>query len=143
MFWHFSIAQDSLATGIDYSKLRFSEVKSFYDKKTNLGLAYIFKHHLKFDGDSYLKNTLEIALRNEPISSKIYKKLIDEINTNERLYLAKHNFEPIPGKSYHLYIKESGEEFLSLISPKEWGDRFEYVGTFEFLSDGRWIQSES
>jgi sulfur carrier protein ThiS len=67
-----------------------------------------------------------------------YKKLIDEINTNERLYLAKHNFEPIPGKSYHLYIKENGEEFLSLISPKEWGDRFDYVGTFEFLSDGRW-----
>jgi hypothetical protein len=72
-----------------------------------------------------------------------YKKLIEEININERLYLAKHSFEPIPGKSYHLYIKENGEEFLSLISPKEWGDRFEYVGTFEFLSDGRWIQSES
>jgi hypothetical protein len=71
-----------------------------------------------------------------------YKKLIEEININERLYLAKHSFEPIPGKSYHLYIKENGE-FLSLISPKEWGDRFEYVGTFEFLSDGRWIQSES
>jgi hypothetical protein len=67
-----------------------------------------------------------------------YKKLIEEININERLYLAKHSFEPIPGKSYHLYIKENGEEFLSLISPKEWGDRFEYVGTFEFLSDGRW-----
>lgn len=72
-----------------------------------------------------------------------YKKLIEEININERLYLAKHSFEPIPGKSYHLYIKENGEEFLSLISPKEWGDRFEYVGTFEFLSDGRWVQSES
>lgn len=72
-----------------------------------------------------------------------YKKLIEEININERLYLAKHSFEPIPGKSYYLYIKENGEEFLSLISPKEWGDRFEYVGTFEFLSDGRWIQSES
>ena len=67
-----------------------------------------------------------------------YKKLIEEININERLYLAKHSFEPIPGKSYHLYIKENGEEFLSLISPKEWGDRFDYVGTFEFLSDGRW-----
>ena len=72
-----------------------------------------------------------------------YKKLIEEININERLYLAKHSFEPIPGKSYHLYIKENGE-FLSLISPKEWSDRFEYVGTFEFLSDGRWIEiSES
>jgi hypothetical protein len=67
-----------------------------------------------------------------------YNKLIEEININERLYSAKHNFEPIPGKSYHLYIKENGEEFLSLISPNEWGDRFECVGTFEFLSDGRW-----
>ena len=74
---------------------------------------------------------------------KEYQKLIKEISINERLYLAKHNFQPIPGKSYHLYIKENGE-FLSLISPKEWGDRFEYVGTFEFLSDGRWIEiSES
>jgi len=74
---------------------------------------------------------------------KEYQKLIKEISINERLYLAKHNFDPIPGKSYHLYIKENGE-FLSLISPKEWGDRFEYVGTFEFLSDGRWIEiSES
>lgn len=67
-----------------------------------------------------------------------YKSLIDEIKLNERLYEAKHNFEPIPGKLYHLYIKDSGEEFLSIISPSEWKDKFEYVGTYEFLSDGRW-----
>ncbi len=67
-----------------------------------------------------------------------YKILIDEINLNERLYKAKHNFEPIPGKKYHLYIKEDGEEFLSIISPEEWKNKFQYVGTYEFLSDGRW-----
>lgn len=67
-----------------------------------------------------------------------YQSLIDEIKLNERLYLAKNNFEPIPGKSYHLYIKESGEEFLSLISPKEWSGKFEFVGTYQFHSDGRW-----
>jgi hypothetical protein len=67
-----------------------------------------------------------------------YKILIDEINLNERLYKAKHNFEPIPGKKYHLYIKDSGEEFLSIISPDEWKNKFQYVGTYEFLSDGRW-----
>jgi hypothetical protein len=70
---------------------------------------------------------------------KEYQKILDEISINERLYLAEHSFEPIAGHSYHLYIKENGEEFLSIISPKEWGDRFEYVGTFEFLSDGRWL----
>lgn len=67
-----------------------------------------------------------------------YQKLIEEIKINERLYKAKHNFEPIPGKSYHLYTKESGEEFLSMISPNEWSGKFEFIGTFEFISDGRW-----
>lgn len=74
---------------------------------------------------------------------KEYKKLIDEISTNERLYLAKHNFEPIPGHSYFLYQKET-EEFISMISPEEWGNRYQYIGKFQFLSDGRWIEiSES
>ena len=70
-----------------------------------------------------------------------YKTLMDEIQLNERLYKAKHNFEPIPGKSYHLYIKDEGEEFLSIISPEEWSNKFDYIGTYEFLSDGRWIES--
>jgi len=74
---------------------------------------------------------------------KEYQKLIDEISTNERLYLAKHNFEPIPGHSYFLYQKET-EEFISMISPEEWGNRYQYIGKFQFLSDGRWIEiSES
>jgi hypothetical protein len=67
-----------------------------------------------------------------------YQQLIEEIQLNERLYSAQHNFQPIPGKSYYLYIKDDGQEFLSLVSPQEWGDKFEYVGTYEFLYDGRW-----
>ena len=74
---------------------------------------------------------------------KEYQKLMNEISTNERLYLAKHNFQPIPGQSYYLYGKET-EEFLSIISPEEWGNRYHFIGKFQFLSDGRWIEiSES
>ena len=72
---------------------------------------------------------------------KEYQKLIKEISVNERLYLAKHNFEPIPGHSYFLYQKET-EEFISMISPEEWGNRYQYIGKFQFLSDGRWIEIE-
>jgi hypothetical protein len=72
---------------------------------------------------------------------KEYKKLIDEISTNERLYLAKHNFEPISGHSYFLYQKET-EEFISMISPEEWSNRYQYIGKFQFLSDGRWTEIE-
>jgi hypothetical protein len=68
---------------------------------------------------------------------KEYQKLMEEILINERLYLAKHNFEPISGQSYYLYKKDN-EEFLSIISPKEWGNRYQFIGKFKFLSDGRW-----
>jgi len=65
--------------------------------------------------------------------------LIKEISVNERLYLAKHNFEPISGHVYFLYEKEEGE-FLSIISPEEWNNKYIYIGKFQFLSDGRWIE---
>jgi hypothetical protein len=69
--------------------------------------------------------------------TKEYEKLMSEIQMNERLYTASHNFEPISGETYHLYRKESGEEFLSLISPEQW-KKFEFIGSYKFLSDGRW-----
>ena len=69
--------------------------------------------------------------------TKEYENLMSEIQVNERLYMADHNFEPISGEIYHLYKKESNEEFLSLISPDQW-KRFEFIGSYRFLSDGRW-----
>ncbi len=70
---------------------------------------------------------------------KEYQKLIREISINERLYLAKHNFEPLAGHTYFLYQKNN-EEFLSIISPEEWKNRYTYIGKFQFLSDGRWLE---
>lgn len=69
--------------------------------------------------------------------TKEYEKLMSEIKMNERLYNASHNFEPISGETYHLYKKESGEELISLISPDQW-NKFEFIGSYRFLSDGRW-----
>jgi hypothetical protein len=69
--------------------------------------------------------------------TKEYENLMAEIKVNERLYMASHNFEPISGETYHLYKKESGEEFLSLISPEQW-KKFDFIGSYKFLSDGRW-----
>jgi hypothetical protein len=76
------------------------------------------------------------SMINEEIT-KEYEKLMSEIKTNERLYMASHNFEPISGEIYHLYKKKSGEEFFSLISPEQW-KKFDFIGSYRFLSDGRW-----
>jgi len=113
----------SYPTEIGSQKFSPDDITLFKIEKTNK-----LKHH-------YTSKFEEIQ--------KEYQNLMQEISINERLYLAKHNFEPIPGHSYYLYQKET-EEFLSMISPEEWGNRYEFCGKFQFLSDGRWIEiSES
>lgn len=70
-----------------------------------------------------------------------YQKLIDEYQTNEMLYNAKMGFEPIIGKTYHLYAKENTEEwFLSLIPPISW-DR-KHLGSYKLNSDKVWEEIE-
>ena len=68
-----------------------------------------------------------------------YESLLSEISTNEMLYAAKINFEPIVGSTYYLYKSTSGN-FLSLLSPDEWGKQSIFIGKFQLLSDDRWQQ---
>ena len=69
-----------------------------------------------------------------------YESLMKDIQINERLYKSNHNFEPVTGEIYNLYKKESGEEFISIISPEEWKSKFEFIGKFQLTSDGRWSE---
>ncbi len=68
-----------------------------------------------------------------------YKKMMESINLNERIYASKFNFQPIIGQVYYLYVKD-GEDFLSIISPSEWNNRFELVGVYQLQTDGIWIE---
>jgi hypothetical protein len=68
-----------------------------------------------------------------------WQRLLDEIDLNKRLYSATHNFKPVIGGSYYLYKRETGEEFISIISPDEW-DKFQFIGKYKFLLDGMWIE---
>ena len=66
-----------------------------------------------------------------------YKKLLESYEWNELVYSSDFRFEPIKGKSYHLYQREEDETlFLSLIGPDEWNQI--YVGSFRLDSDDKW-----
>lgn len=72
---------------------------------------------------------------------KQYISVMEDIKTNERLYKAKYSFQPIVGQNYYLYSVSETEDFLSIISPSEWGKRkFNLVGTFQLQTDGRWLE---
>ena len=67
-----------------------------------------------------------------------YQKLMEDISMNERIYQSSYNFQPIVGQIYYLYKKENDNEFLSIISPIEWNNRYLLIGSYQLQTDGRW-----
>lgn len=70
-----------------------------------------------------------------------YEKLMLEYEWNEIVYNAKFSFEPVMGEIYHLYLREDGTNFLSLISPNSWTK--EHIGSFKLNSNKKWIHLDT
>lgn len=67
-----------------------------------------------------------------------YFKLVEEFQWNDLIYNADFNFEPVIGETYHLYARNNGKNFLSLISPNEW--KQECLGSFYLTPEQKWIK---
>ncbi|HBY69995.1 MAG: GTP-binding protein [Flavobacteriaceae bacterium] len=65
-----------------------------------------------------------------------YEQLMQEFDTNRLINNAKFSFEPIIGQHYHLYMRENGEHFLSIIAPNEC--HFNSLGSFYLNADQIW-----
>jgi hypothetical protein len=65
-----------------------------------------------------------------------YEQMMEEFEYNKLIFNAKFTFEPIIGDVYHLYKRENGETFLSIIAPYECN--FDAVGSFYLNADQIW-----
>ena len=57
------------------------------------------------------------------------------------IYQAHMGFDPIVGRIYHLYEREEGKHFLSMIGPEEWGRNktsSRFIATVKLLADHTW-----
>lgn len=67
------------------------------------------------------------------------EKLINEYNWNELIYSkVQYTFQPIVGKTYHLYTRKDESVFLSLIEPGSWS--MNYIASFKLDSSNKWIK---
>jgi hypothetical protein len=69
------------------------------------------------------------------------KAIQTRVEVSERIYQAKMSFEPLIGRTYHLYEREDGTDLLSLIGPKEWGRSKpfnQFIATIKLLADHTW-----
>ncbi len=65
-----------------------------------------------------------------------YEKMVREFEYNKLILNAKFTFEPIIGKVYHLYKRDNGESFLSIIAPEQCN--FNVLGSFYLNADQIW-----
>ena len=69
------------------------------------------------------------------------KSIKQRIEVSERIYLADISFEPLINHVYYLYQRENGSDFLSMVSPAEWGRKKPYeafVSKIRLLADHTW-----
>ena len=65
-----------------------------------------------------------------------YEQLMQEFEDNKLINEAKFSFEPIVGQHYHLYARDNGENFLSIIAPHQCN--FNSLGSFYLNADLIW-----
>ena len=103
---------------------------------TNIGAPVIKPDNLSsWKNEKIFKTNKYFNKKYEEIKEQ-YQKLVEEFEWNDLVYNSNYNFQPIIGEKYHLYRRNNGEYFLSLIEPQSW--KQEYVGTFEMDSDNKW-----
>lgn len=70
-----------------------------------------------------------------------FRKLVETSEDTQRMYDASISFVPIVGQVYHLYRRESGDEWVSMIEPEKFSGYFhEYVGSYRLATDSVWIR---
>ncbi|KAK7087531.1 uncharacterized protein C1orf50 homolog isoform X1 [Littorina saxatilis] len=68
------------------------------------------------------------------------KKALETASRDNQLHHAACNLVKRPGTMYYLYERESGQQYLSILSPQEWGAScpHEFVGAFRLEYDMSW-----
>jgi hypothetical protein len=68
------------------------------------------------------------------------RKILDEAREERTLAQAQCGFKRIPGHTYHLYRKEDGGLFFSMLSPADWRGKppYPFLGSYRLETDYSW-----
>ncbi|MDT0606308.1 DUF2452 domain-containing protein [Croceitalea rosinachiae] len=107
---------------------------------TNIGAPVITTTDtLAWKNRSINKINHKVKARYEELKAE-YEKIMNEFEYNQLIFNAKFSFEPVIGEIYHLYKRENGEAFLSLIAPNQCN--FEPLGSFYLNAEQIWQKIE-
>ncbi len=72
------------------------------------------------------------------------ERLLLEAQTSARLHRARCQFKKIPGRVYHLYRRDEGELYFSMLSPADWkgAPPHSFEGSYRLEADMSWVPVE-
>lgn len=72
------------------------------------------------------------------------KTILESSARDQQLHRARCNFKRQPGKVYHLYSKDDGTHYFSMLSPQEWGGEppHSFIGSYRLETDMSWTPVE-
>ena len=72
------------------------------------------------------------------------RKIIIESEVNMELHQASCAFEKRVGHTYHLYRRDSGETYFSMLSIEDWNGNppHEFLGSYKLEPDMSWVRAE-
>lgn len=83
-------------------------------------------------------NSAEQLLEQMNILAQRARNIQERKRISKIIYQSRLGFQPIVKNTYYLYILR-GEQFISMISPKEWGrKKLDYIATIKLDYDHTW-----
>merc|ERR1711976_131843 len=72
------------------------------------------------------------------------RKILEEAQKDKEINHMACNFKRIPGKLYYIYTRPNGKNYMSMISPEEWGkDCPPFVAAYKLEHDMSWTPQEN
>ncbi|XP_045229047.1 uncharacterized protein C1orf50 homolog isoform X2 [Macaca fascicularis] len=98
------------------------------------GLALVSPYHTHRAGDP-----LDLVALAEQV-----QKVLEDAHRDADLHHVACNMVKKPGNIYYLYKRESGQQYFSIISPKEWGTScpHDFLGAYKLQHDLSWTPYE-
>lgn len=82
-----------------------------------------------------------IAGQIEDLQNKA-REIMADARREQELHRADCAFKKIPGRVYHLYLRDDGRNYFSMLSPKDWNGKppHSFQGSFRLGNDMTWAE---
>lgn len=73
------------------------------------------------------------------------RSILEQTQRDQDLHRVQCNFKRQPGRIYHLYRRDDGRRYFSMLAPEEWrgAPPHEFVGSYRLESDMSWTPAEA